>query len=139
LSTICSSQAPVRTSIRFPNAQNGSGSGGIDYDPLNHTVYVANDSKPYFLTGINLLAKTVSCQLALPAESFYVRFSPADGLIDLALFTLGSSGVLVYDPVANAIRAIYPTPACTAAALDIDPVTNAGLIGGYGGQQARCA
>ena len=45
-----------------------AGTDALDYDPLNHTVYVINGTAPYFMTGIDLVNHNVRSQFALPGS-----------------------------------------------------------------------
>jgi hypothetical protein len=109
------------------------GTDALDYDPLNHTVYVINGTTPYFMTGIDLVNRKISSQLALPASPELMRFNPNDGLIYQAITdgdNMGKGqGLYVFDPVANAITAKYLTPDCTPHGVEIDPVANVALLG----------
>jgi len=96
------------------------GTDALEYDPLNHTVYVINGTAPYFMTGIDLVNHKISSQLALPGSPELMRFNPNDGLIYQAI-TDGDNkgqnqGLYVFDPVMNAITANYLTPGCTPMA-----------------------
>lgn len=109
------------------------GTDALDYDPLNHTVYVINGTAPYFITGIDLVNNVISSQLALPGSPELMRFNPNDGLIYQAI-TDGDNkgknqGLYVYDPIANVIKTQYLTPNCTPHGVEIDPVTNVALLG----------
>ena len=109
------------------------GTDALDYDPLNHTVYVINGTAPYYMTGIDLVGRTISSQLALPGSPELMRFNPNDGLIYQAI-TDGDNkgqgqGLYVFDPIANAITAKYLTPDCTPHGVEIDPVSNVALLG----------
>lgn len=110
-----------------------AGTDALDYDPLNHTVYVINGTAPYFMTGIDLVNRKIASQLALPASPELMRFNPNDGLIYQAITdgdNMGQGqGLYVFDPVANAITAKYLTPACTPHGVEIDPVSNIALLG----------
>ena len=112
----------------LPNV--GGNTDALDYDPLNHTVYVINGTAPYYETGIDLINKTVSNQFQLPGPPELMRWNPVDGTI-AQVITGGSSGpsVVIYDPVANKINATYATPNCTAHGIEIDAVTNTALLG----------
>lgn len=109
------------------------GTDALDYDPLNHTVYVINGTAPYFMTGIDLVNRIVSSQLALPGSPELMRFNPNDGLIYQAITDADNKGqgqgLYVFDPVANAITAKYLTPDCTPHGVEIDPVSNVALLG----------
>jgi len=109
------------------------GTDALDYDPLNHTVYVINGTAPYFITGIDLVNHNIKSQLALPGSPELMRFNPNDGLIYQAI-TDGDNkgqnqGLYVFDPAMNAITAKYLTPACTPHGVEIDPVSNVALLG----------
>ncbi len=110
-----------------------SGTDALDYDPLNHTVYVINGNAPYFITGIDLVNRKISSQLELPGSPELMRFNPNDGLIYQAITdgdNMGKSkGLYVFDPVSNSITAKYLTPDCTPHGVEIDPVSNVALLG----------
>ena len=115
----------------LPNVTGGT--DAMEYDPLNQTVYVINGSSPYYITGINLAYKKIASQLALPTSPELNAFNPNDGLI-YQVTTDGDNknagaGVIVYDPVANAIKTTYLTPNCVGHGIGIDPVSNVALIG----------
>jgi hypothetical protein len=110
-----------------------SGTDALDYDPLNQTVYLINGTAPYFITGISLAFGIVSSQLALPGSPELLRFNPADGMI-YQVITDGDNqnkgaGVVVYDPVANAITTHYLTPNCVPHGIEIDSIANVALLG----------
>lgn len=109
------------------------GTDALDYDPLNRTVYVINGTAPYFITGIDLVNRKISTQLALPGSPELMRFNPNDGLIYQAI-TDGDNagkakGLYVFDPVANELTARNLTPDCTPHGVEIDPVSNVLLLG----------
>ena len=109
------------------------GTDALDYDPLNHTVYVINGTAPYFMSGIDLVNRKISSQLALPGSPELMRFNPNDGLIYQAV-TDGDNagkgkGLYVFDPVANTIKSLNLTSACTPHGVEIDPVSNVLLLG----------
>jgi hypothetical protein len=120
-----------------------AGSDELDYDPIHQRIYVANTTAPFFLTGIDLTgpkANTVVAQIALPGNPEQPRFNPNDGMIYLAIPTVG---LLVIDPTAGSAgtgdivatltaggSGTIPTiAACGPQGNDIDPVTNFMLIG----------
>ncbi|MEP6715403.1 MAG: hypothetical protein ABJC09_07495, partial [Terriglobia bacterium] len=109
------------------------GTDALDYDPLNHTVYVINGSKPYYMSGIDLAYHRISSQLLLPGSPELMRFNPNDGLIYQAI-TDGDNagknkGLYVFDPVANTIKLKVLTPDCTPHGVEIDPISNVLLLG----------
>jgi hypothetical protein len=110
-----------------------AGTDAMEYDPLNQTVYLINGTAPYYITGINLAYKKVSSQLALPTSPELNAFNPNDGLIYQVTTDNDNqnkgAGVIVYDPVANAIVTTYLTPNCVGHGIAIDPVSNVALIG----------
>jgi hypothetical protein len=120
-----------------------SGSDELDYDPIHQRVYVANTNAPYFLTGIDLAgpaANTVVVQIPLPGNPEQPRFNPVDGMIYVAIPTVG---LVVVDPNAGATGtggivatltgggsgSIPSIATCGPQGNDIDPVTNTMLIG----------
>jgi hypothetical protein len=111
----------------------GGGTDALDYDPLNHTVYVINGTAPYYMSGIDLAYHRISTQLALPASPELMRFNPNDGLIYQAI-TDGDNagknkGLYVYDPVANTIVPKLILTDCTPHGVEIDPISNMLLLG----------
>ena len=116
----------------------GGGTDALDYDPLNHTVYVINGTAPYYITGIDLVNKTVSTQLQLMGSPELMRFNPNDGLI-YQVITDGDNqnkgaGVAVFDPVSNTLKTTYPTLPCVGHGIEIDAVSNTALVGCGGNQ-----
>lgn len=119
----------------------------LDYDPLNHRAYVANSLCPCFLTVVDLVTNTIVDQIPLPANLEQPRFNPVDGMIyvtmpdDLVTPTGGANDAVVkIDPTktgAAAIVGTFPPPAgCAVRGIDIDPLTNTGIIGcGLGASQ----
>lgn len=110
-----------------------AGTDALDYDPLNRVVYVINGTAPYFMTGIDVVYKTIYSQLPLPGSPELMRFNPTDGKI-YQVITDGDNqnrgaGLYVFDPVANAITAQYLTPNCVPHGIDIDPIANTALLG----------
>jgi hypothetical protein len=111
----------------------GGGTDALDYDPLNHTVYVINGTAPYYITGIDLVRKTIASQYKLPGSPELMRFNPVDGLI-YQVITDGDNknagaGVAAYDPVANMLKPTYLTPNCVPHGIEIDAVTDTALLG----------
>ena len=109
-----------------------SGTDALDYDPINHTVYVINGTAPYYMTGIDLVNKKVSSQFLLPASPELMKFNPVDGMIYQVL-TDGDNknagaGVAQYNPYTNSLAPTWPVP-CVPHGIDIDPVTNTAIIG----------
>nr|MDQ2901477.1 hypothetical protein [Acidobacteriota bacterium] len=109
------------------------GTDALDYDPLNRRVYVINGNAPYFMTGIDLITKTVASQVALPGSPELMRFNPVDGLI-YQVITDGDNknagaGVAVFDPVSNTLRPTFLTSDCVPHGIDIDPVSDTAILG----------
>jgi len=119
------------------------GSDELDYDPIHQRIYVANTTAPYFLTGIDLAgpaANTVVVQIPLPGNPEQPRFDPVDGMIYVAI---PSVGLVVVDPNAGSTGtggivatltgggsgSIPSIATCGPQGNDIDPVTNTMLIG----------
>ena len=57
---------------------------GMDYDTINQTVYVVNDTAPYNLTGISLTKNMVVSQTTIPFSADLIKFNPRDGKIYIA-------------------------------------------------------
>src|SRR6516165_5411682 len=49
---------------------------GMDYDPINRTLYVITDDSPYYLVGISLPYKTIVSQTQLPGSADLIKFNP---------------------------------------------------------------
>lgn len=120
-----------------------AGSDELDYDPIHQRVYIANTTAPFFLIGIDLAgpkANTIVAQIPLPGNPEQPRFNPVDGMIYVAIPTVG---LIVVDPNAGAAGtgdivatltgggsgSIPTIAACGPQGNDIDPVTNLMLIG----------
>jgi len=134
--------------LRAPGSQPVSvtvpaGTDELDYDPIHQRVYVGNTTAPFFLIGIDLTgpkANTIVAQIPLPGSVEQPRFNPVDGMIYVAI---PSVGLIVVDPSAGAAgtgdivatltaggSGTVPTLAdCGPQGNDIDPVTNTMLIG----------
>jgi hypothetical protein len=110
----------------------GGNTDALDYDPLNHTVYVINGTAPYYLTGIDLLYKTIRSQFQLPGSPELLKFNLVDGLIYQVITDNDNqnmnAGLMVYDPVANKQLALYPSN-CVPHGIGIDPIANTALLG----------
>ena len=75
-----------------------NGSDELDYDPIHQRVYIANTTAPFFLTGIDLAgpkANTIVAQIPLPGNPEQPRFNVVDGMIYVAIPTVG---LIVVDP-----------------------------------------
>ena len=120
-----------------------NGSDELDYDPIHQRVYIANTTAPFFLIGIDLAgpkANTIVAQIPLPGNPEQPRFNVVDGMVYVAIPTVG---LIVVDPTAGAAgtgdivatltgggSGTIPTiAACGPQGNDIDPVTNLMLIG----------
>jgi len=111
---------------------------GMDYDPINRTLYVITDDAPYYLVGISLPFKNIVSQTVLPGSADLIKFNPIDGKIYIAAEDADNmnkgAGVYVYDPAAKAITAQYTVgPACPGHGIDIDPISSVAVIGCFGG------
>ena len=113
---------------------------GMDYDPINQTVYVVTDDKPYTLVGISLSQKQIVTQTAIPFSADLIKFNSIDGKIYIAMEDAdngnASAGVAVYDPATNTMSApsqYKVGPICPGHGIDIDPITNVALMGCFGG------
>ncbi len=109
----------------------------LDYDPINHRVYIGNTVAPYFITVVDLTTDTLVGQIPFPTSVEQPRFNPVDGLIyvttpDDDSPTHAGQAVVVIDPnqgTAGAIVRTIPVSSCAPHAIDIDPVTNTALLG----------
>lgn len=111
---------------------------GMDYDPINRTLYVITDNSPYYLVGISLPFKKIVSQTVLPGSADLIRFNSIDGKIYISAEDADNknagAGVYVYDPVAQAVTAQYKVgPACPGHGIDIDPISNVAIVGCFGG------
>ena len=117
----------------------GGGTDALDYDPLNHTVYVINGTAPYYMSGIDLVNRNIRSQFQLPYSPELLQFNPNDGLIYQAITDGDNSGqnkgLYVFDPVANKITTKYLLSDCTPHGVEIDPVSNVILMGCSPGPQ----
>jgi hypothetical protein len=111
---------------------------GMDYDPINRTIYVITDDAPYYLVGISLPYKQITTKTLLPASPDLIKWNPTDGKIYISVEDADNNnagaGVVVYDPAANAVTAWYKVgPACPGHGIDIDPISNVAIVGCFGG------
>jgi hypothetical protein len=125
-------RVPGTDAAVYPVPNIGGGTDALDYNPINHTVYVINGTSPYYMTGLDLVNKTISTQLQLPASPELMKFNPVDGMI-YQVFTDGDNhnagaGVAQYNPYTNTLAPTWPV-ACVPHGIDIDPVTDTALIG----------
>ena len=113
---------------------------GMDYDTINQTVYVVNDTAPYNLTGISLTKKTIVSQTQIPFSADLIKFNPRDGKIYIAMEDADnnnvSAGIAVYDPATNTMSApaVYKVGSiCPGHGIDIDPISNVAVMGCFQG------
>jgi hypothetical protein len=113
---------------------------GMDYDPINQTVYVVMDDKPYTLVGISLAQKSIVSQIPIPFSADLIKFNPIDGKIYIAMEDAdnnnASAGIGVFDPATGMITtpAMYKVGSiCPGHGIDIDPVSNVAIMGCFGG------
>ena len=131
---------PNTPPVTIPVPNIGGGTDELDYDPLNHRVYVANTVAPYMLTVVNVLTNAIKDQIPLPSNPEQPRFNPVDGFIYQMItdedHANANPAVLRIDPTktgAAAIVATFPLTAATVAnGIDIDPVTNTAILAGSG-------
>jgi len=128
--------APVQLTINTT----GTDTDELDYDPVNRRAYVANTACPCVLTVVDVVTDTIVDTIPLPSNPEQPRFNPVDGKIyltipdDGTIATGGSAdGVYVVDPTktgAAALSKFISAPTgCAVRGIDIDPVTNTGVIG----------
>ncbi len=113
---------------------------GMDYDPINQTVYVVTDNKPYTLVGISLTEKKIVSQTSLPYSSDLIKYNPLDGKIYISMEDAdnnnANAGIGVFDPASGTMStpAMYKVgPICPAHGIDIDPISNVAVVGCFGG------
>ena len=113
---------------------------GMDYDTINQTVYVVNDTAPYNLTGISLTKNTIVSQTPIPFSADLIKFNPRDGKIYIAMEDAdnnnASAGIAVFDPATNTMSApaMYKVGSiCPGHGIDIDPVSNVAVMGCFQG------
>src|SRR6266852_7267261 len=111
-----------------------TGTDGMDYDPINQTVYVITYDAPYYLVGISLPYKKIMSQTVLPYSADLIKWNPVDGKVYIATEDAdhdnAAAGIQVFDPATNTISATYKIgPACPGHGIDIDPIANIAVIG----------
>jgi len=113
---------------------------GMDYDTINQTVYVVNDTAPYNLTGISLTQKKIVTQTPIPFSADLIKFSPRDGKIYIAMedadHNNAAAGIAVYDPATDTMSApaMYKVGSiCPGHGIDIDPISNVAIMGCFQG------
>jgi hypothetical protein len=110
----------------------GTNSDELDYDPLNHRVYVGNTAPPFFVTVVDLLTETIVDQIPLPGAPEQPRFNPVDGFVYVTVPGAPIHAVLRIDTTKSGAAAIVGTlltPGCDNRAIDIDPLTNDAFVG----------
>jgi hypothetical protein len=115
-----------------------TGTDGMDYDPINQTVYVITDDAPYYLVGISLPFKKIVSQTPLPYSADLIKWNPVDGKVYIgaedADHNFANAGITVFDPATNTISGnIKIGPACPTHGIDIDPIANVAVLGCFGG------
>jgi hypothetical protein len=124
-------QAPIAS----PAIGQGGNSGDeLDYDPVNRRAYVANTAGNFFVTVVDMVANTILGQIPMPANLEQPRFNPVDGMIYQVVS--GNNTLVKIDPTVDGFGAIIQSvnpSGCGASdtlrGLDIDPLTNTGLLG----------
>lgn len=126
----------------FPTSM-GTVTDGIDYDPVNQTIYVLTDNPPEYLIGINLAYKTVTAQIQLPVSADLIKWNSIDGKIYIAAEDADGSdnnaaaGVYAYDPASGPSGPVTLVskvgPPCPGHGINIDPISNVAVMGCFGG------
>ncbi len=118
----------------------GQVTDGIDYDPINQTVYVVTDAPPEYLIGINLAQKKIVSQTPLPVSADLIKFNSIDGKIYIAAEDAdgdnnsAAAGVYAYDPATDKLTLVSKVgPPCPGHGIDIDPISNIAVMGCFGG------
>ena len=113
---------------------------GMDYDPINQTVYVVTDDKPYTLVGISLTQKKIVTSTPIPFSADLIKFNSIDGKIYIAMEdgdnNNASAGIAVYDPATDTMSApaqFKVGSICPGHGIDIDPISNVAVMGCFGG------
>ena len=102
----------------------------LDYDPINHRVYIGNTTAPYFVTVVDAVAGTILGQIPLATSPEQPRFNPVDGLV----YVNSGDGHIMYvvDPNQGAFGTVIqyiPFPNCALRSIDIDPVSDIAMLG----------
>jgi len=138
----------LQQALVVPNIAGGTDE--MDYNPLNHRVYVQNTTRctpptctaPFQLTVIDLTTNAIVDQIPLPTNAEQPRFNPVDGFIYQNITDEDNGGaqssVLRIDPSkagAAAIIKTIPVPGCQPHGIDIDVTSNTALLGCNAGPQ----
>lgn len=122
----------------------GTNTDGLDYDPINQTVYVVTDNPPEYLIGISLPLKKVVSQTPLPVSADLIKFNPIDGKVYIAAEDAdgndnnAAAGVYAYDPATGVVKLVSQVgPPCPGHGIDIDPISNIAVMGCFGGTGDR--
>ena len=110
----------------------GTNSDELDYNPINHRVYVGNTAPPFFVTVVDLLTNTIVDQIPLPGAPEQPRFNPIDGFVYVTVPGAPIPAILRIDTTKSGAAAIVGnllTPLCDSRAIDIDPLTNDAFVG----------
>jgi hypothetical protein len=121
----------------------GTDTDGVDYDPINQTVYIVTDNPPEYLIGINLAYKQVVARIPLPVSADLIKWNPVDGKVYIAAEDAdgnnnnAAAGVYAYDPATGPNGPVTLVskigPACPGHGIDIDPISNIAVMGCFGG------
>src|SRR5262249_9270694 len=133
------SQTAVPSAPIASPAIGGGGNSGdeLDYDPLNQRMYVANTAGNFFITLVDMVGNTGLGQIPLAANLEQPRFNPVDGFVYAVVS--GNNSVARIDPAQGAFGAVVltaspagcgtPSNSDTFRGLDVDVVTNTGILG----------
>ncbi len=137
ISATATPQTPLATLI-LPNG--ASGADELEYDPVNHRAYVANGSGHFpppigtlQVSVADVAANVMLGAIVIPTVSLeQPRFNPVDGMVYQV--DSGRNLLLRIDPTQGTVGAVVasfpiPCPVSGPTGLDIDPLTNVGLVG----------
>jgi hypothetical protein len=118
-----------------------SGPDLIDYDPINHYVYVKHSRQVSVVDLVNL---NVVATIPISVSSQQPRFNPVDSSIYLSISDSASkgavNGLMRIDPTTNTVGATYSlhtaSVTCSPNDFAIDPVTNTAFIACAGSSPA---
>ena len=129
--------------LRSPTAapvliQTQLGPDFIDYNPINHMVYVKTNAPSggagNIVAVIDLRSNTVVSNIDMKGASIeQMHVNPVDGFIYIAITDAGKQSLAKVDPNTNAIVTTYPLNSsgstCTGHQFEIDPVADVAVMG----------
>jgi YVTN family beta-propeller protein len=120
--------SPHANSVLATISTNGQGIADlIDYDPVDHKLYVGNLDDG-FVSSISVYTNKVVKQVPNLGRVEQPRYDAADGMVYVA--SADRDSIIQVDPRTDTLVKEYPLPVkCVPHGVAINPATNQGIIG----------